>query len=338
MMTTPPHITVLGSLNMDLVSYVPHHPAPGETLKSNSFSMAPGGKGANQAAACAKLSRGRPGAGARPPPSADIRMVGAVGADDYGQQLLDGLAEVGVDVSWIRRMGDATTGVAVILVDEPTGENRIVYTPGANFALEPEHVGSPDMFLVLSDGGGGDGGLAPTDLVVMQLESPLATVVAATHTAHAAGIPVLLNAAPAPSAADVAMFAAAVFPMLAHLVVNETEAAALGGVDVAALDDVAGLDGVARSFIARGVKAVVITLGARGAFWAAGAATGFVPAVAVEHVVDTTAAGDTFVGVYALRVASGRCSIEDAVYHAVAAAALTVQRKGAQSSIPWGDE
>jgi ribokinase len=355
-----PHITVLGSLNMDLVSYVPHHPQPGETLTSNSFVISPGGKGANQAAACAKLSRSRPTnststsgsttftSATTTTATADIRMLGAVGTDVYGETLIDSLSAFGVDVSSITRIPDTTTGVAIIVVDEPTGENRIMFSPGANYSILPDDVSGPTVFV--STNRDGDDVNKKTDLLVMQLEIPLASVVEATRSAHDdADIPVLLNAAPAPSTADAKVLETEVFPRLAHLVVNETEAAVLCGISVAEMDEEMGLKRAGKWFVDRGVGTVVITLGARGAFWMTTAPItgggnttrdGLVPAVKVAEVVDTTAAGDTFVGVYALRVAgsASNFNVEEAVRAAAAAAALTVQRKGAQSSIPWGDE
>ena len=266
-------------------------------------------------------------------------MLGAVGSDPYGQTLLVALAAVQVDVSGISCAADTSTGVAVIIVDEPTGENRIILSPGAN------HILRPAAFLSLA-------ALAEPDLLVMQLEIPLDTVAAAARTAYAGGVPVLLNAAPAPDAESADVLVRHVFPCLAHLVVNETEAAALCDANVAELDEQAGLERVAAWFVDRGVGTVVITLGARGAFWmvaavaegeGGGRSSGLVPAVPVAEVVDTTAAGDTFVGVYALRVADAAANeavfgVEDAVRAAAVASALTVQRKGAQSSIPWGDE
>ncbi|KAI4870044.1 Ribokinase-like protein [Hypoxylon rubiginosum] len=319
----PPLITVLGSLNMDLVSYVPHHPLPGETLTSTRFAVSPGGKGANQAVACAKLSRSS-SSGSGSDATARVRMLGAVGDDTYGAQLRENLSRHGVDVSGVATPAGLKTGVAVIIVDEPTGQNRIVLSPEANHSLLASQFGSPEAL-----------GFPPLpDLLIMQLEIPLAAVLAALRLARASRVPVLLNPAPAQALPDSA------YEGLAHLVVNETEAAILGGVAEADLDTEAGLEGVCRTFLGRGVRNVVVTLGGRGVYYmgaADGRTKGLVPAEKAT-VVDTTAAGDTFVGRYALEVVSGGFEIADAVRKANRAAAKTVERLGAQDSIPWRDE
>ncbi len=324
MATKTPLITVLGSLNIDLVSYVSHHPLPGETMTSNSFAVSPGGKGANQAVACAKLSRSRhPSPSTSADESAHIRMLGAVGADSYGSLLRSNLSSHGVDVSGVVSSPELKTGIAIIVVDEPTGQNRIILSPEANHSLQPSD------FAALP---------APRpDLLIMQLEIPLATVLAALRAARHASVPVLLNPAPAqPLPADA-------YAGLAHLVVNETEAAVLGGVSEAGLESESGLESVSRKFLDLGVQNVIVTLGGRGVFYmsAAGAKKGLVPAEKAK-VVDTTAAGDTFVGQYALDVvgagSAGDFDIEAAVHKANRAAAKTVEKLGAQDSIPWRDE
>ncbi|KAK0746692.1 Ribokinase-like protein [Schizothecium vesticola] len=318
-----PTLTILGSLNIDLVSRVPHHPAPGETLTATAFSLSPGGKGANQAVACAKLSRPSSSSSSPSDATATVRMLGAVGSDSYGALLTSNLAAHGVDVSGVRVRQDAKTGVAIIIVDEPTGENRIILSPEANHAVR-----AGDVAGMLGEG--------ETDLLIMQLEIPLETVVAALGAARARGVPVLLNPAPAQR------LPAGALRGVAHLVVNETEAAMLGGVEVGALDGVEGLEAVARGLVeGEGVGNVVITLGGRGVFYREGGEgkgrSGLVPAERAR-VVDTTAAGDTFVGAYALEVVGGRFDIEEAVRKANRAAARTVERRGAQDSIPWRDE
>ncbi|KAI1825320.1 Ribokinase-like protein [Xylaria intraflava] len=315
-----PVITVLGSLNIDLVSYVSHHPLPGETMTSNAFAVSPGGKGANQAVACAKLSRSRTGtASATSDETAHIRMVGAVGADSYGTLLTTNLSSHGVDVSGVAAPPSLKTGIAIIIVDEPTGQNRIILSPEANHSLQPA------AFTALP---------APRpDLLIMQLEIPLPTVLAALRAARDASVPVLLNPAPAQPLPDDA------YTGLAHLVVNETEAAVLGGVSEADLDDEAGLERVSRKFLDLGVQNVIVTLGGRGVFYMSShGAKGLVPAQKAT-VVDTTAAGDTFVGQYALdAVGAEGFDIEGAVRRANRAAAKTVESLGAQDSIPWRDE
>lgn len=282
--------------------------------------------------ACAKLSRPRPHHTSTTtnadPPTARVAMVGAVGADTYGELLLSNLASHGVDTKGVAAPKALKTGVAIIIVDEPTGQNRIVLSPEANHAgMAPDDFASaigPRAF-----------GAEKVDLLIMQLEVPLRTVLLALEAARSEGVPVLLNPAPAVALPDEA------YRGLAHLVVNETEASILSGLPVERLDDEEGCAEAAAWFVARGVGAVIITLGGRGVYYRSGEASGLLPAEKVSEVVDTTAAGDTFVGQYALDVVSaknGQFSIEAAVSKANRAAARTVERKGAQDSIPWRDE
>lgn len=279
--------------------------------------------------ACAKLSRPRPdGSGsAAAPPTAHVAMVGAVGADTYGQMLLANLAAHGVDAAGVAAPESLKTGVAIIIVDEPTGQNRIVLSPEAN------HAGMAPGDFAGAIGQRVFGG-EKADLLIMQLEVPLRTVLLALQAARREGVPVLLNPAPAVALPD------EVYAGLAHLVVNETEASILSGLPAERLDDAAGCAEAAAWFAARGVGAVIITLGGRGVYYRSGAVEGLVPGERVDEVVDTTAAGDTFVGQYALDVVSvkGQFSIEGAVRRANKAAARTVERRGAQDSIPWRDE
>ena len=303
---------------MDLVSYVPHHPLPGETLTSSHFNTSPGGKGANQAVACAKLSR----TAQLTDPLADVSMVGAVGQDAYGPALKDSLASYGVGVSGVSSPEGMKTGVAIIIVDEPSGQNRIVLSPEANHSLRPEH------FAQLP---------APRpDLLIMQLEIPFDTVMQALKAAKAANVPVLLNPAPALE------LPADAYEDLAHLVVNETEAALLSGKPESELDDLDGLRRTGNLFLERGVRNVIITLGGRGVYYANKAGKSALLPAQKTTVVDTTAAGDTFVGSYALAAvrapSEAKFDIDAAVTAANIAAAKTVARQGAQVSIPWKNE
>lgn len=317
-----PHIAVLGSLNIDLVSYVPHHPLPGETLTSTSFAVSPGGKGANQAVACAKLSRART---AVKDGSATVAMVGTVGDDSYGTLLKSNLASHGVDDSCVSAPEGLKTGVAIIIVDEPSGQNRIVLSPEANHTMRPEDISPSATFLAAL-------GATKPDLLIMQLEIPIQTVLRALENARAEGVPVLLNPAPAVTLPDEA------FRGLAHLIVNETEAAILGECAESVLDAEEGMEKVAAGFISKGVENVIITLGGRGVYYSNRAgAKGLLPALKAK-VVDTTAAGDTFVGQYALEAVLPGFDIVAAVQKANRAAAKTVEKQGAQDSIPWRDE
>ncbi len=314
-----PRIAVLGSLNMDLVSYVSHHPQPGETLMATSFAVSPGGKVVNQAVACAKLSRSRDGTGA---PTATISMLGAVGDDAHGALLRSALENYDVDVAGVQVRTGSRTGIAVIIVDTPTGENRIILSPGANHTHGPADYARTEAL-----------GTPRPDLLVAQLEIPLDTVLIALEGARRGGVPVLLNPAPAVTLPD------ETYRGLAHLAVNETEAEVLSGCEVGTAE---GLARAGRWFVDRGVENVVVTLGSRGAYFVTRAGEqGSVPAEKVV-AVDTTAAGDTFVGQYALEVVATppgtRFDIVAAVRKASRAAARTVEHKGAQDSIPWRDE
>ncbi|KAL1888183.1 putative ribokinase [Sporothrix stenoceras] len=350
-----PRITVLGSLNMDLVSYVSHHPEPGETMTSNGFAVSPGGKGANQAIACAKLSRKKAPAAVEGQPlsttdaTAHVSMVGAVGDDAHGTALKSNLEAHGVDVSGVQVVTEkgVPSGVAVIVVDEPTGQNRIIFSPGANYKIDDK---------------AGTASLVPADtqLLILQLEIPLEQVLRALREARAAGIPVLLNPAPAPATEEARSQLEAAFAVtvghegkgqgLAHLVLNETETAALvPGLAVSDLDTEEGLAKAAKYLLALGVENVVMTLGGRGVYYASAASPSangvgeLLPPEKVAQVVDTTGAGDTFAGQYALEAvyataAGQRFDCAAAVRKSNRAAAKTVQRKGAQDAIPWQDE
>lgn len=312
---TSPTITVVGSLNVDLVIYTPRLPAGGETLTANEFQTHMGGKGANQAVACAKLSRSKSRV---QDGTATIKMVGCVGADTYGQDLIQGLGTFGMDTAGISTRQDSKTGVAVIVVDEKCGENRIMFSPEANYALQP------DSFRTL------DGPLP--SLIVLQMEIPLETVLAVIATARRQYVPVLLNAAPAQKIPHEH------YRGLAHLVVNESEAAVLADCDESRLDNEAGIEAVANQFRALGVQNVLITLGGRGVYYVSKDGRRALVPAEKANVIDTTAAGDTFIGAYALEVVKVPFDVERAVIRANRAAAKTVERKGAQSSIPWLDE
>lgn len=248
-------------------------------------------------------------------------MVGAVGSDSHGDLLKANLASYFVDASSVAALpAPVKTGVAVIIVDEPTGENRIILSGEANHLVAGHDYVSR--------------ALNGADLLIMQLEIPLPTVLEALGRARQRGVKVLLNPAPAQKLPLEA------YDGLAHLVVNETEAAILGEVDEKDLDAVEGLEKVGKKFLGFGVENVVITLGGRGVYYLNKEGKGgLVEAEKGIKVVDTTAAGDTFVGRYALDVVDkGGFDIETAVRKANKAAAITVQRAGAQDSIPWRDE
>lgn len=323
MTSSKPTIYVLGSLNIDLVYYITHHPLPGETLTATRSDVFPGGKGANQAVACAKLSRTR----ALQDASVTVMMMGAVGPDAHGTTLLSSLESYGVDVSGVIRSEAsseyATTGSATVMVEEHSGQNHIIFSPGANASLRPNRF-------VQS--------FSPKPaLLVMQLEIPMETVLQALRTAKTANIPVLLNPAPAAELSEEA------YNGLAHLILNESEIALLARVREAELEDMSMVEKAAAGVVARGVQNLVVTLGARGAYYLCkNGQSGFVAALKVD-VVDTTAAGDTFIGMYSVLVVeafsrSVEFDIEAAVRRSIIASSITVSKEGAQVSIPWKDE
>ncbi|KAF3154786.1 hypothetical protein TWF225_002092 [Orbilia oligospora] len=316
-----PTILVVGSLNTDLVTNTSRVPDAGETIQANSFATFNGGKGANQAVACARLSRLKTPQGIITAPSAYVRMVGCVGNDDFGASLKSSLESDGIDVGGVQVLDNVATGVAVILV-ESSGENRILITAGANGLCKP----SPSYFSP-----------APA-LLVLQLEVPLDTVLDLLKLASEASppVPTLLNPAPAVELPDDA------YKSISHLVVNETEAAILGGEPVRIGSDTQMVEDCQRAsqkFVSKGVKSsIIITLGAKGAFWydARSGEYALVPSEKVK-VVDTTAAGDTFIGAFAVKIVNGY-DVAEAVAYAIRASAKTVTKQGAQSSIPWRDE
>ncbi len=279
---------------MDLVVPVARHPKPGETIIGGDLQRFPGGKGANQAVAAARL-------GAR------VRMVGRVGADAYGAELKRGLEAEGIEAADVAAI-EAPTGVALISVSED-GQNAIIVSPGANARLRPEDL-NPTQF-------------ANAKVVVLQLETPLETVRRAAVLGREAGARVLLNAAPAQE------LPADLLRKLDVLVVNEFEAARVAGSDEPeSMEEALAL---ARE-LAQRVPVVVITLGARGLVWAGAEGEGYLPAFEVQ-AVDTTAAGDAFVGGLAAALAAGE-PFAAALKYGSAAGALAATRPGAQPSLP----
>ncbi len=292
-----PAVAVLGSLNMDCVIGVTQAPQPGETVAAQRVQYASGGKGANQAVACARQG-------------APVRLVGCVGADEHGERLLHALAQDGVDTRWVARRADASTGLAFVIV-EASGQNRIIVHAGANATLDPDDAALRQML---------DGCAA----LVLQLETPLALVLRAARLAAALGCRVVLNPSPCLPLPD------ALWPLVTLLVVNEVEAAHYAG---HAVTDAASAAAAARALRARSGGAVLVTLGAAGAVACDADGCRHHPALAVPRVVDTTAAGDTFLGAAVARQLQGG-SLDAAVVQGLRAASHCVQVAGAQPSIP----
>jgi ribokinase len=292
-------VLVVGSLNADLVVRVERRPKGGETVLGSDLAVHPGGKGANQAVAAARLG-------------GDVAMIGCVGDDPYGALLLDSLRSSGVNASGVSVAPDRATGVALITVT-PDGENSIVVAPGANSLVTVERVDELDL---------------PSAAVVLgQLELPVETISRLAECAGAAGARFVLNHAPI---VDLPWEAVAEAD---PLVVNEHELAALAGQSVNGVGPAAQ---ASRALVRRGCSSVVVTLGGLGAGVLDANGWVHVPAATVP-VVDTTAAGDAFVGALAVELAAGR-ELDDATRFAVRAGSLAVQRVGAQSSLPTRDE
>jgi ribokinase len=293
-----PQVTVLGSLNMDISVTVPRLPGPGATVLGSAARFTPGGKGANQAVAAARLG-------------AITRMVGCVGDDDFGRQLLANLRAEGIDASATRTEPSAPTGLALIAVDE-AAENLIIVSPGAN-----HHVGPSDVDAAIA---------ANSDILVISAEIPAEAITRAlTHRGRT-----IVNLAPAPDNAPALV--ATVGGNLDWLVVNESEAAAILGRQVTGLADSTQ---AAAELIRRGPRHAVVTAGAHGAALASAERPGNTQVIDGFRVraVDTVGAGDTFVGALAVALAAG-VPAPDAVRAAAAAGATAVTRPGAQAGMP----
>ncbi len=295
-------IVVVGSLNMDFVVTVDRLPAPGQTVLGRDFQMIPGGKGANQACAAARLASA----------STQVRMVGRVGYDPFGDHLKASLAAAGVDVSAVHATRSQATGVALIPVDA-FGQNSIVVAPGANHALIASEVEA--MRSVLRG----------ARVVLFQLESPLETVAAALNIARQEGARTILDPAPAVPLSE------EILAKVDILTPNESEASLLLARPVGRVS-ASDAPALARALRERGPKAVILKLGDQGCFYSDPGTEIFNHAFAVT-ARDATAAGDVFNAALAVAVAEDR-SIEESLRFANAAAAISVTRVGAQASVP----
>jgi ribokinase len=298
-----PRIVVVGSLNMDLVVRTERLPRPGETVHGRDFCQVPGGKGANQAVAAALLG-------------AEVTMIGRVGDDAYGRQLLESLASRGVDTRLVEATSGATSGLAMIGVED-SGQNAITIIGGANAQLSPDDIAA------------GEAEIAAAGALVVQLEVPLLTVAAAIAIAKKHGVLTVLDPAPAP--------AGPLPPGLLAVDVlspNQTEAEALTGIAVAGPTDAAQAAAILH---ARGARLVVVKLGEQGALASDGHGLALHISAQQVKVVDTTAAGDAFTAALSVALVEGR-QLADATRFACTAGSLATTRRGAQDAMPSREE
>ena len=296
-------IVVIGSANTDMILKVPRIPKSGETLLGGTFSTAAGGKGANQAVAAARAG-------------GEVTFIARVGKDMFGKMVIEGFKRDGINVDHVHITKNTPSGVAVIFVDE-RGENSIGVASGANSCLLPEDIIEAK------------GVIESADILLMQLETPIETVEVAATIAHAQGIPVILNPAPAQKLPE------SLFPLISVLTPNERETAYLTGMQMNIEDfETASLAG--EILQKKGIETVILTLGSRGAVLVGPDKSLHMPTYQVK-AVDTTAAGDVFNGALAVRLAE-KASLSEAVQFANAAATLSVTKLGAQPSAPMRRE
>ena len=295
--TKRPVIVVFGSIIMDLTALAETLPEAGQTVVGDLFYTLPGGKGANQAVAAARLG-------------AEVRMVGRVGDDPFGAALLDGLRTEGIDVGGVAVDPDNASGVAMIWLDV-SRENRIVAVYGANVACDQTQLGAVERAL--------DG----ADALLLQLETPAALTLEAAAAARQRGVRIVWDPAPAQMAPPGIHAAADV------LTPNQTEASMLSGVEVT---DLASAADAASRLRAMGANVAVVKLGEQGAYYASADESGHVPAFSVD-VVDTVAAGDAFGAAFAVAAAEGK-ALGESVRFGAAAGALAVTVPGAQAAMP----
>lgn len=291
-------IVVLGSINFDLSAQVAHRPQPGETLMASAFSTSPGGKGANQALAARRMG-------------AAVTMIGAVGQDDFATGALSLLRSDGVDLSYVRTIEGVSTGLAFIHLDE-AGENSITVIPGANAQGAQEALRALEQVL------------SPHDMLVMQLEVPLPTVLAAIAIAKRKGASVLIDPAPSPASVPDDLVAVDIF------IPNRSEAEQILGHRISSVESARV---AAEELRKRGARIGIVKLGSDGVAWATEQGTFYEPAYKVQPI-DTTGAGDAFAGALAAFMDSGY-QVNEAIVLANHAAALATEHMGAQKSFPY---
>ena len=298
------NVVVVGSSNTDMIIQMKSIPRPGETLLGGRFSIAPGGKGANQAVAAARAAG----------PGGKVTFVAKVGQDLFGDQTIAGLKKDKISTDYVFRDKKNASGVALIYVAED-GENSIGVASGANGALSPADVKKATKVI------------AESDILVMQLETPLPTVLEAAKTADKAGVPVILNPAPMQPLPE------ELLRKVTILTPNETEAESLTGITVT---DKKTAEEAASILHRKGVPIVIITMGAKGVYLSAPECKKMIKSFKVK-AVDSTAAGDVFNGALATAL-SQELGLLEAIRFAIAAAAISVTRLGAQPSVPTRKE
>ena len=310
-MQRKPRILVVGSFVMDVIATTDRIPPSGQTIYGKEFHMAPGGKGANQALQCARLG-------------ADVTMMGCVGDDFFGEKLLETPRAAGVDVSRVVVHKGISSGVGHVTLEvtEHSAQNRIVVIPGANQTLTLEEVAW------IKDE------ISTYDIVLLQLEIPLEVNLAVARWAKEAGIPVMLNPAPATELSD------ELLSMVTYLTPNEQEASVEThlplGVNENGINK-ADLQKIAAALWSKGVENVIISLGGSGSAVVGADSVQYIPCVRMPHVADPTAAGDSFVGALSVGLSVGLCQ-EQALAFANHTAAITVSRMGAMPSLPTLEE
>lgn len=300
-MPTQVTVTVLGSLNYDLIAVAPRFPEAGESVIGNTFYSAHGGKGGNQAVAAARLG-------------ATVNMIGRVGDDTFGAEMLQGLKNFGVVSSGITVEPGVNSGIAHITIDG-SSENKIVIVPGANASC-----GDPEIALVAER-------MASSQILLLQMELPPEVNIKAAEAARSLGRTIVLDPAPARPLPDQA------YHLFDYLIPNETEATALAGFTVS--DANSGL-AAARTLYQKGCGVAIVKLGALGACYVSNAEEAYLPAFTVD-AIDTVAAGDAFNGAFAVAIAEGK-TLHNAVIWAMAAGAIAVTKRGAQTAMPIREE
>ena len=294
-----PNILVVGSLNADLVVRAPRFPQPGETISGEDLKIIPGGKGANQSVAAARQG-------------ASVAMVGRVGNDSFGPELINNLKQNGVDTSHVQIDAQAASGTATIIVDG-NGQNSIVLSPGGNGRVSTEDVNNVSF--------------SDYNLLLLQLEIPVEPVLAAARRAKEHSLQVVLNPAPARALPEELI----VLPDF--IVPNEGELSLLTNKQV---QDVSSAENAAKVLLTEGAQTVIVTLGANGALIVNKEVTKHIPSFKVD-VVDTTAAGDAFIGGFASALLQDK-PLEDAVRYGCACGALAATKFGAQPSLPTKED